>query len=63
MPAFPDRTVEAIIFDWDGTAVPDRVADAGAARSRVEALSQAGVDFAVVSGTSGPISSLASGLG
>jgi trehalose/maltose hydrolase-like predicted phosphorylase len=48
---FPDRTFEAVIFDWDGTAVPDRAADAGAVRSRVEALSRAGVDVAVVSGT------------
>lgn len=48
---FPDRTFEALIFDWDGTAVTDRVADAGAVRARVEALSQAGVDVAVVSGT------------
>jgi trehalose/maltose hydrolase-like predicted phosphorylase len=51
MAAFPDRTFEGIIFDWDGTAVPDRIADADAVRSRVEALSQAGVDIAVVSGT------------
>jgi trehalose/maltose hydrolase-like predicted phosphorylase len=46
-----DRTFEAIIFDWDGTAVPDRTADAEPVRSRVEALSRAGVDVAVVSGT------------
>ena len=51
MVTFPDRTFEALIFDWDGTAVPDRAADAGAVRSRVEALSRAGVDVAVVSGT------------
>lgn len=51
MMTFPDRTLEAIIFDWDGTAVPDRAADAEPVRSRVEALSRAGVDVAVVSGT------------
>jgi trehalose/maltose hydrolase-like predicted phosphorylase len=49
---FADRTFEAIIFDWDGTAVPDRTADAEPVRLRVEALSRAGVDVTVVSGTS-----------
>lgn len=48
---FPDRTFEAIVFDWDGTAVPDRSADAGDVRERVEALTAAGVDVTVVSGT------------
>jgi len=51
MPAFPDRTVEAIIFDWDGTAVPDRQSDASDVRRLVERLCAAGVDVAVVSGT------------
>ncbi len=49
--SFPDRTFEAIIFDWDGTAVVDRRADATTVRERVEALSGFGVDVAVVSGT------------
>jgi trehalose/maltose hydrolase-like predicted phosphorylase len=47
----PDRTFEAIVFDWDGTAVPDRGADATPVRERVEALCAAGVHVAVVSGT------------
>ncbi|MBD0293281.1 MAG: glycoside hydrolase family 65 protein [Jiangellaceae bacterium] len=46
-----DRTFEALIFDWDGTAVPDRKADATAVRSRLEALCRAGVHVFVVSGT------------
>ncbi|HYM51776.1 MAG TPA: glycosyl hydrolase family 65 protein [Candidatus Limnocylindrales bacterium] len=49
--SFPDRTFEALIFDWDGTAVPDRRSDASRVRARVEALSRAGVHVAVVSGT------------
>jgi trehalose/maltose hydrolase-like predicted phosphorylase len=39
------------MFDWDGTAVADRAADAGEVRTAVEALCAAGVDVAVVSGT------------
>ena len=46
-----DRTFEAIVFDWDGTAVPDRRADASAVRQRIEALLALGVDVAIVSGT------------
>ncbi|MGZ4677276.1 MAG: hypothetical protein ACXV8Y_12160, partial [Acidimicrobiia bacterium] len=46
-----DRRFEAIVFDWDGTAVPDRRADAGSVRELVEALCAAGVEIAVVSGT------------
>ena len=45
------RRFEAVIFDWDGTAVPDRSADASAVRARIEQLCAAGVDVAVVSGT------------
>ena len=33
-----DRRFEAIIFDWDGTAVPDRLSDASTVRELVEAL-------------------------
>ena len=47
----PDETFEALIFDWDGTAVPDRQADATEVRQRVEALCSAGVHVFVVSGT------------
>jgi trehalose/maltose hydrolase-like predicted phosphorylase len=46
-----DRTFEAVVLDWDGTAVPDRRADASAARARVESLCAAGVHVFVVSGT------------
>jgi trehalose/maltose hydrolase-like predicted phosphorylase len=46
-----DRRFEAIVFDWDGTAVPDRRADAGQVRRLTEQLCAAGIDIAVVSGT------------
>ncbi|MGA2932146.1 MAG: hypothetical protein ABSE98_08690, partial [Acidimicrobiales bacterium] len=46
-----EETYEALIFDWDGTVVPDRRADARGARSRIEALCTAGVHVVVVSGT------------
>jgi trehalose/maltose hydrolase-like predicted phosphorylase len=46
-----DETFEAIVFDWDGTAVPDRRADGAAVRDRIETLSLAGVHVFVVSGT------------
>jgi trehalose/maltose hydrolase-like predicted phosphorylase len=45
------RRFEAIVFDWDGTAVADRSADASDARSLIEDLCAAGVHIAVVSGT------------
>ena len=47
----PDETFEALIFDWDGTAVPDRQADATPIRDRVEALCSAGGHVFIVSGT------------
>jgi trehalose/maltose hydrolase-like predicted phosphorylase len=47
----PDRRFEAVVFDWDGTAVPDRRADTTAVRDVVEGLSGLGMDVAVVSGT------------
>src|SRR5664280_3589824 len=40
-----DETFEAIVFDWDGTAVPDRQADASEVRGRIEALSAAAVSY------------------
>ena len=43
--------IEAVVFDWDGTAVPDRAADATEVRLLVEELCAAGADVAVVSGT------------
>ena len=45
-----DREFSLICFDWGGTAVESRAADAGALRSRVERLAALGVDVAVVSG-------------
>ena len=45
-----DRTVEAVVFDWDAVAVAGRRA-AAPVRRRVLALTAAGVDVAVVSGT------------
>lgn len=53
VPELPDldTTFEAVMFDWDGTAVPDRAADAAAVRERVEALCSRGVHVLVVSGT------------
>ena len=46
-----DRRFEAVVFDWDGTAVPDREADASALRELVEELCALGLDLAVISGT------------
>jgi hypothetical protein len=50
-PRSPSRRFEAIVFDWDGTAVPDRQADAGALRALVDELSAFGLDLAVITGT------------
>ena len=53
-PAMPPplaRRFEAIVFDWDGTAVPDRHADASRMRRLVEEACAAGLELAVVSGT------------
>jgi hypothetical protein len=44
-------SVAAVVFDWDGTAVKDRQVNAAPLRRRVEALLQAGVHVAIVSGT------------
>jgi trehalose/maltose hydrolase-like predicted phosphorylase len=46
-----DESFEALIFDWDGTAVPDRQADATGLRTRIEALCATGLHLFVVSGT------------
>lgn len=48
---FQRRRYEALMFDWDGTAVPDRNADAGSVRAAIEAACALGLDVAVVSGT------------
>ena len=45
------RRFEAVMFDWDGTAVTDRKQDASAVRAAVESLCAAGCDIAVVTGT------------
>ena len=46
-----DRRYEALVFDWDGTAVPDRRADAGSLRAAIEELCELGMHLAIVSGT------------
>ncbi|HZM57589.1 MAG TPA: hypothetical protein VFC03_21455, partial [Acidimicrobiales bacterium] len=46
-----ESTFESIMFDWDGTAVPDRQADASSVRERIEAICAAGVHVIVVTGT------------
>ena len=45
------RRFEAIIFDWDGTAVQDRKADASELRGTIEALCALGLNAYVVTGT------------
>ena len=51
LPTEVRRRFEAVAFDWDGTAVPDRAADAERVRALVEALCAAGLDLLIVSGT------------
>ena len=46
-----DRRFEAVVFDWDGTAVPDRNTDARELRSLVEELCALGLDLVVITGT------------
>jgi trehalose/maltose hydrolase-like predicted phosphorylase len=46
-----DRRFEAIVFDWDGTAVPDRAADATELRALIEELTLLGLDLIVITGT------------
>jgi trehalose/maltose hydrolase-like predicted phosphorylase len=46
-----DRRFEAAIFDWDGTAVPDRGSDATELRELVEKLCAQGFDLVVITGT------------
>src|SRR5947208_3259745 len=46
-----DRRFDAFVFDWDGTAVPDRRADVSGARAAVERLCALGADVAVITGT------------
>jgi trehalose/maltose hydrolase-like predicted phosphorylase len=51
LPGPLQRRFEAVVFDWDGTAVPDRRADATRVRELVEACCAEGLDLVVVSGT------------
>jgi hypothetical protein len=46
-----DHRFEAIVFDWDGTAVPDRAADMTDLRRAIEELCALGMDMIVVTGT------------
>ncbi len=46
-----ERRFEAAVFDWDGTAVPDRDAPAGRVRQVLERLCEHGFDVGVVTGT------------
>ena len=46
-----DRRFGAIMFDWDGTAVPDRRADASELRALVLRLSGLGCQLVITSGT------------
>jgi hypothetical protein len=46
-----ERRFEAVVFDWDGTAVPDRGADASELRALVEELCPRGLDLIVITGT------------
>lgn len=46
-----ERRFEAVVFDWDGTAVSDRSSDASEVRAVIEGLCAAGMDVAVVTGT------------
>jgi trehalose/maltose hydrolase-like predicted phosphorylase len=50
LPAALDRRFEAIVFDWDGTAVLDRRSDASRLRELVEELCSRGMHLGVVSG-------------
>ena len=45
------RRFEAVVIDWDGTAVPDRRADATELRAVVEAATAHGLHVGIVSGT------------
>jgi trehalose/maltose hydrolase-like predicted phosphorylase len=51
LPAGLARRFEAVVFDWDGTAVPDREADATELRALVEELCLLGLHLGVVTGT------------
>jgi trehalose/maltose hydrolase-like predicted phosphorylase len=50
LPAALDRRFEAIVFDWDGTAVPDRQTDASRLGKLIEELCALGMELGIVSG-------------
>ena len=51
LPVALARRFEAIVFDWDGTAVPDRHADARRMRRLIEEACLVGLELVIVSGT------------
>ena len=51
LPPALHRRFEAVIFDWDGTAVPDRSADATELRELIDELCALGLDLIVITGT------------
>jgi trehalose/maltose hydrolase-like predicted phosphorylase len=51
LPSPLDRRFEAVVFDWDGTAVPDRAADTKDLRALVEELCERGLELIVITGT------------
>jgi hypothetical protein len=51
LPPALDRRFEAVIFDWDGTAVPDRSTDATELRELIGELCALGLDLVVITGT------------
>lgn len=51
LPSALDRRFDAVVFDWDGTAVPNRRADARELRALAEELCALGLDLVVVTGT------------
>ncbi len=51
LPPSLDRRFEAVVFDWDGTAGPDRAADTRELRALVEELTRLGFDLVVITGT------------
>jgi kojibiose phosphorylase len=46
-----DRPFRVIAFDWDGTAVPDRLSDASAVGRAMDSLLRAGVLLVILTGT------------
>lgn len=51
IPKALDHRFEALLFDWDGTAVASRKADASEVRKTVEDLCELGMVVAIVTGT------------